>query len=107
MAPREAAEHLGCTKQHLQMLRPGGLDHPLSKLAALIRYAREDLNSYLSKRNVETKFCPPGSAWVKDVESGHWLMVPVSGWKNLVILCCTSTSSPKGFHKDRLPDPRS
>lgn len=55
MAPREAAEYLGCTTQHLQMLRARRTGPAFVKFGRLIRYAREDLDSYLSERKVETK----------------------------------------------------
>jgi excisionase family DNA binding protein len=55
MAPREAAEYLGCTTQHLQMLRARRAGPSFVKFGRLIRYARQDLDSYLSERKVETK----------------------------------------------------
>jgi len=58
MAPREAAQaaqYLGCTTQHLQMLRARRAGPSFVRFGRLIRYAREDLDSYLSKRKVETK----------------------------------------------------
>lgn len=54
MAPREAAEYLGCTTQHLQMLRARRTGPSFVKFGRLIRYAREDLDSYLSERKVQT-----------------------------------------------------
>ncbi len=55
MAPREAAEYLGCTTQHLQMLRARRTGPSFVKFGRLIRYAREDLDNYLTERKVETK----------------------------------------------------
>lgn len=55
MAPREAAQYLGCTTQHLQMLRARRTGPTFVKFGRLVRYARDDLDSYLSERKVETK----------------------------------------------------
>jgi excisionase family DNA binding protein len=55
MAPREAAQYLGCTTQHLQMLRARRTGPTFVKFGRLIRYARKDLDSYLTERRVETK----------------------------------------------------
>ena len=55
MAPREAAQYLGCTTQHLQMLRARRTGPTFVRFGHLIRYARKDLDSYLSERRVETK----------------------------------------------------
>ena len=55
MVPREAAQYLGCTTQHLQMLRARRTGPAFVKFGRLIRYARDDLDSYLSERRIETK----------------------------------------------------
>lgn len=55
MAPREAAQYLGCTTQHLQMLRARRTGPSFVRFGRLIRYAREDLDSHLSERRVDTK----------------------------------------------------
>jgi excisionase family DNA binding protein len=54
MAPREAARYLGCTTQHLQMLRARRTGPNFVRFGRLIRYAREDLDAYLSRFKVET-----------------------------------------------------
>jgi excisionase family DNA binding protein len=55
MAPREAAQYLGCTTQHLQMLLARRTGPTFVKFGRLIRYARKDPDSFLSERRIETK----------------------------------------------------
>lgn len=55
LSPREAADYLGCTTQHLQMLRARRTGPTFVKFGRLVRYAREDLDNYMLERKVETK----------------------------------------------------
>ncbi|MGI9485191.1 MAG: helix-turn-helix domain-containing protein [Geminicoccaceae bacterium] len=55
MSPRDAAQYLSCTTQHLQNLRARRTGPPFVRFGRLVRYARVDLDAYLSIRKVNTK----------------------------------------------------
>ncbi len=55
LSPSEAANYLGCTTQHLQMMRARRSGPSFVKFGRLVRYARTDLDDYLNARKITTK----------------------------------------------------